>query len=360
MDNAEVLFDKYPRWTGPNQKMIYNREQLLRHVYCFSGLRDVFTSVYAFPFAHGIPLIDKLFCDIDEEPEVALKRGQELFEWTTENDFETAVNWTGAKGPHIYPLCPNIVFDDRAQSADYIKKAVYYILEETGLFEYKEIIKMDGEKEQVKVPLVDSSVIGDIRRLTRYTGTRRASVFGLQLPSYCIAIDPKQFLDLSIKDIFELEREPYPFPDINIKRDDINKHFHELDLDRIKLDEWRGADNLNIFINKNGMPDVPKNDITELFKILLPRRCVHKFITLPDAPAPIRFAATCELHRAGLKSQSIMNLFRKLNWTNFQEEETAKQVSLICSKGVDTIGKKKMIEMGFCSPDESDACNNCR
>lgn len=360
LDTAEVLFGKYPRWVGPSQKMVYDREQFLRHVYTFSGLRNVFTSVYAFPFSNGLPLIDKLFCDIDDEPEKALKKGQDLFEWTSENHFTTAVNWTGDKGPHIYPLCPNIVFKNKIESADYIRKAVYFILEETGLFEYKEITKMNGEKQEFKVPLIDSTSIGDIRRLTRVCGTRRASVFGLQLPVYCVAIDPEQFLDLSIKDIFEYEKEPCPFPDIKFKKENIKKHFSELDLDRINVNEWRGQDIFNVFKNTEGSPDVPKNEIAELFRILLPRPCIYKFIALPNAPFPIRYAATCELHRNGLKPDAILNLFRKIGWVNWDEEETRKQVYLICSKPLDTIGKKKMQESGFCLPEDCDACNNCR
>ncbi|MCK4665846.1 hypothetical protein KAU33_03810 [Candidatus Dependentiae bacterium] len=360
MDTAEVLFGKYPRWVGPNQKKVYNREGFLRHVYTYSGFQDVFTSAYAFPFSDGIPLIDKLFADIDDEPEKALKKGQELFEWTTENHFTTAVNWTGNKGPHIYPLCPNIVFSNKLESADYIRKAVYFILEETGLFEYKEVTKLNGEKQEFKVPLIDSTSIGDIRRLTRVCGTRRASVFGLQLPVHCIAIEPKEFLNLSIKDIFELEREPCPFPNVKFEKENIKKHFHELDLDRVNVNEWRGQDVFNIFKNTEGSPDVPKNEIAELFKVLLPRPCVHKFIVLPNAPPPIRYAATCELHRAGMKPNGIMDLFRKINWVNWDEEETAKQVRLICSKPLDTIGKKKMQESGFCIPEDCEACRNCR
>ena len=360
MDTAEVLFNKYPRWVGPSQKLVYDREQFLRHVYCFSGLRDVFTSVYAFPFRNGVPLIDKLFCDIDDEPEKALNKGQELFEWTTENNFTTAVNWTGGKGPHVYPLCPNIVLEDRIKSAEYIRKALYFMLEETGLYEYKEVTKINGEKQEFKVPLVDTTSIGDIRRLTRVCGTRRASVFGLQLPSHCIAIEPKQFLDLSIKDIFELEREPCPFPDIKFKREKIKKHFKELDLSSVDVNEWRGQEVFNIFKNADGTPDTPKNEITELFKVLLPRPCVHRFIVLPNAPPPIRFAATCELSRNGMKANAIMKLFRKLGWVNWDEEETSKQVGLICSKDVTTWGKKKMEEASFCMPEDCDACRNCR
>ena len=360
LDTAEVLFGKYPRWVGPNQKMVYDREQFLRHVYTFSGLRDVFTSVYAFPYSNGLPLIDKLFGDIDDEPEKALKKGQDLFEWTHENHFVTAVNWTGNKGPHVYPLCPNIVLGSKIESAEYIKKAVYFILEETGLFEYKEVTNLDGKKQEFKVPLIDSTSIGDIRRLTRVCGTRRASVFGLQLPVYCVALDPDHFLDLSVKDIFEYEKESCPFPDIKFKKEDIKRHFNELDLDSININEWRSQDVFNIFKNTETSPNVPESEIAELIKVLLPRPCIHKFIALPNAPPPIRYAATCELHRNGMKPETIMNLFGKIGWVNWDYEETLKQVRLICSKNVVTWGKKKMQEAGFCLPEDCETCKNCR
>jgi len=333
MDNAVVLFNKFPRWVGPTQKMVYDRDQMLRHIYCFSGLRDVFTSVYAFPFRHGIPLIDKLFCDIDDEPEKALKKGQDLFEWTTENHFSTAVNWTGNKGPHVYPLCPNIAFDSK---------------------------KINGEKQDFKVPLIDSTSIGDVRRLTRIHETRRASVFGLQLPVHCIAIEPDQFLDLNIKDIFEYEKEPCPFPDIKFKKENIKKHFNELDLDSVNVSEWRGQDVLNVFKNKDGSPDTPQGELSELFRVILPRPCIHRFITLPDCPAPVRYAAVCELSRAGMKADTILGLFQKIGWGNFDIDQTSKQIRAITSKDTETIGKGKMSEMGFCLPEDCDMCNNCR
>ncbi len=124
--------------------------------------------------------------------------------------------------------------------------------------------------------------------------------------------------------------------------------------------EWRGADVFNVFKNADGTPNVAKNDLTELFKVLLPRPCIWKFIVLPNCPAPIRYAATCELHRAGMKAESIMNLFRKIGWVNWDEEESGKQVRAITSKAVDTIGRKKMVEMCLCVPENCDACNNCR
>ena len=55
-----------------------------------------------------------------------------------------------------------------------------------------------------------------------------------------------------------------------------------------------------------------------------------------------------------------INLFSQLGWSNFDYEKTSKQVYTIWAKDVTTMGKKKMIEMGFCAPVDAPVCKLCR
>ena len=353
MNAAEVLFHQFPRYVGPKQRLVHNRKQLLQQVFQNSGLQNAFTSVYAHPFDNNQPLIDKLFFDFDGDLINAHKQGQTLFEWYQENHFDPIPLWTGGRGPHIYPRCTNTIHPN---SADFIRRAAYYALDETGL--YTEETDSDGNC--MKVPLSDSKVIGDTRRLTRYPGTQRASHTGTPLPTFCIPLDPNHYLDMTLKHILSLEKDP-TLTNPNITSTP-TRSFKELPLDNIKLQEWKSPENLRVF-NSQDFEQYTKADPStiNLIKCLIPRPCIHNHIIHPKAPDPIRFAATCELRDRDLPVDFTIKTFAKLGWDNFQLVETGKQVRTIHAKrNVTTIGKRKMKEMGFCNPIDCDACNSCR
>ena len=165
MEAFNLLFDKFPRFIGPRQKLIKSIDELYKHRYINSGVEDCFTSVYAFPFPDKkIPLIDKLFLEADGIPKESLKIGQIMFEWLTENGFTVVPNWSGSESPHIYPICNPIKLDDTIKSAEYMKRTTYYILEETGLYKESTVKGIDGKDRIVKIPLIDSVIIGDVSK----------------------------------------------------------------------------------------------------------------------------------------------------------------------------------------------------
>lgn len=359
MKCADVLFGKFPRYVGPKQSLVFNKSALLRHIFTNSGIEDCFTSVYSFPFDYKNPLLDKVYFEVDgESVEDSLKIGQKVFDWCQDYKFTTLVNWSGVRGPHIYPLFTNTHYSDINKSIDVTKRFAYLMLEETGLYTKETMKRPDGSSYTVKIPLIDSKIIGDIRRLTRYPGSRRASFTGIPLPTFCVSLNPELFPNLTVKDIFNLEKDMESH-NYDVKHIE-DKTFEEFDLKSIDLSEWRGAEVINVFKNKKD-EKIPKEPMDIVVKNLIPRPCIHRYLIRKDAPTPIRFAATCELHERGLKPGLIIELFEKLNWDNFNLQETSMQVYHICRKSVETIGKRKMIEMGFCPVENPDSiCSRCR
>jgi len=352
MKAAEVLFHQFPRWIGPQQRMVYNRKELLQQMFQRSGNENCFTSVYTFPFGNNVPLIDKIYFDFDGDLEESHKNGQILFEWYKENHFEPIPVWTGGRGAHIYPRCINTIVDN---PSEFIKRAVYFGLEETGLYT-EEVV----DDDTFKIPVSDSKVIGDIRRLTRYIGTQRASNSGVSLPTFCVALDPERYLDMSLKEILEFEKDPTKSePDIITKP---TRSFAELNLKSINLKEWKSPDIIRIKELNNLDTFTTADEITtKIVKALIPRPCIHNNLLHPKCPDLIRFAGTCELKHRGMTSDFIIKLFAKIGWENFNLLESGRQVQIIHNKdNMTTVGKQKMIENGFCIPTDSECCRSCR
>ncbi len=356
MKPEDILFGKYPRWIGPIQHMVHSRRELLKHIHINSGVRDSFTSLYAFPFPDRSPLIDKAYFEADGDPEKSLKIGHSIFEWCVENNYPTLPNWTGNHSPHIYPLCPNKRLP-LSKVSDYLKRFTYHVVQETGQYKKETIKYPDGTKDTVKIPLIDTSVIGDPRRLTRYPETQRASFSGLPLRTFCVTLDPSRFPDMDINEIYDIEKEPNGH---NFSYNhNPKKSFDEVDLKSVDLSEWRSADTLKIF--NNTVPSViPKSPFEVLIKKLLPRPCIHQHLIRSDCPEAIRYAAVCELKRNGSKPQFILDIFRQLNWANFDLKETSKQIGFIYAKNTETMGKNKMIQSNFCNPIDCQTCKMCR
>lgn len=350
MNSTDVLFQQFPRWAGLKQRMVRSQQELNQYIHTTSGNDECFTSVYAFPFSTNSPIINKLFIESDHKN--SLKVGQTIFEWCTENGFPTIPHWSGHRGPHIYPLCPNTYFKNPIEASDFLKKFTYYILEETG--QYK-------EENGLKIPFIDTAIIGDNRRLTRIPETRRTSYAKTPLPTFCISLNPETFTDLSMKDIHKLEKHPNPQP-YDYKAVKPKKPFSDCDLSSADLTEWGTSSTSSL---PNSATPSPSHIITPIeltIKKLLPRPCIHKYFTNPNAPTSIRYAGVAELVKKGLSPNHIINLITQLKWDNFDPSETSKQVHAIHRKktSIDSTGKAKLQSMGFCQPEDIAICNKCR
>jgi len=88
----------------------------------------------------------------------------------------------------------------------------------------------------------------------------------------------------------------------------------------------------------------PKFSDNELLKRLL-RPCLYRLMTVEEPRHKVRVAATADLLRADLSRNEIVELYRTLNWRDWDENWTRYQIEhtkKFC------FSKKKLKELGIC------------
>lgn len=344
-DVIQFMFYKFPRYVGVRQHLVETKEDMIQHMKTYSGVEDCFTSVYS--FFHDKPVIDKVFFDIDHSSEeCALKIAQTIFEYIKKTfEIEVIPFWSGKKGAHIYPLFQSKIYDN---PVDLLKNFSYHIIEKTKSFEIDE---KDGKKQ----PLVDSHVIGDVRRLCRFPNTQRVNHSGLPMDSYCIPLDPDDFLNLTITDIKKLKKTPQKY-DYNFKLPTIT--LDQLKFKKPNISEFKASFNKSD-INYDLDFITPRNIYAKILKYSLQNKpCLQKFIMTNNPPDIIRMGTAIELINMGFSTQKMIKMFSSLGWHDWNPEYTAYQIESIRHKNLVPIGKKKIKECGFCI--ECKDCKGCR
>ena len=342
-----LMFEKFPRYVGnPRQHKIETDQQLKQFMFVNSGNNNCFTSVYS--TLNGKTVIDKVFNDIDNgDKEKALEIAKKLFKKYLEYGLDVVPIYSGMKGFHVYPLLkPKIYGDDVALL---LKQFSYKFINEANVYE----ITDDGKK----IPLVDTSVIGDLKRLCRYINTQRVSSSGTPISSFCIMLDPSKFLDMEINEIIELAKSPQNH--LNYKINEPTLTLDDFDYSKVNLNEFKSNQVPTTTIEQiNTLQIKDKNVSIKILSRLIRRPCIRNLLLTTNPPDKVRYAATCELNRIKMSPHKIVNLFAGIGWSNFDESKTLYQVEQICLKNSQTMGKKLMIQNGFCTNNE-DICKNC-
>lgn len=353
---ASDLFHKMPRYVGPNQRKIYELPKLIQHMNINSGLSEGFTSVYS--FVENKPVIDKVFFDADYGTlKQTLKTGKKIFEWTLDNNMPAFPLWSAIRGPHVYPLLKPHIYPN---PAPLLKQFSYLVIEESKIYDFEKLTKEDIKKKRKpkKIPRVDTSVIGDIRRLCRYPNTQRSSSSSLPLPRFCIALDPERFLDMDVTEIVDLSKSPHEWKKITFPEP--KKLLTDFDYSNVNILEFKTIENTNLTITTNFNRKSSSSTLAQkLIQKLIQKPCISTYICTPNPPSILRYAATIELRNKGLDANKIISLFKELKWTNYDEEKTAYQVKTICRKpDLEPPGKRIMQENDLCI-NNSPICKGC-
>lgn len=345
-NTISLMFNKFPRYVGnPRQHQIQTNQQLQQYITVNSGNHNCFTSVYS--TFNGKPVIDKVFNDIDNEsPNTALTIAKKLFIKYLDYDLDIVPVWSGVKGFHVYPLLEPKIYGDDIQLL--LKQFSYKFIEESGIFTTAD--------DKMKIPLVDTAVIGDVRRLCRYPNTQRISKSGTSISSFCIVLDPSKFLDMEIDEILELSKCPQDLS--NYKIDTPTLTLNDFDYSKVDLNSFKSNQILMPNVDIKTIEIKNQSVTSKILSRLIKRPCIRNLLLTVNPPDKIRYAATCELYRIGMNPFKIVELFAGIGWTNFDESQTLYQVQQICAKNSQTMGKKLMIQHGFCTNNE-DICKNC-
>ena len=234
--------------------------------------------------------IDKLFFDFDGD---CLDDFIVFYETLTDHDYPVIPIITGKKGFHIYIV---------------LKRKIYHfpevktLLQEAALYLLKLIYD--------KIPItVDTSVIGDTRRLTRLPETLREDG-----KNYCSYL-PSYFNELSPSEIYEYIKKLVK-PRVKLKGKLRTLYDFPIILDKLVVEE-KGSD-LSPPSGGN------KNGHTILKNILRP--CLYRHLTEYNEPLhKARVAATTDLLQF-YDEYTILQWYSQLGWKDFDTEYTIYQI----------------------------------
>jgi len=249
-----------------------------------NGVDEVFTNVNPL---YGV--INKIFLDFDGAQ--SLKESQTVYQHLLSYNIPVIPVASGKKGIHLY-----ILFKDREgrDNKEVLLKATYSIL-----------IKALGKETKS----ADPHVLGDIRRLCRVPNTLRPP----ENMSYCTFLPPgKGFLEMRESDLWwyikGVHSYHYDLPP--------PPSFEELIIPEVE------KINFNYKIPERKAKPVGGN---EFLKRLI-RPCLYRHLTMPEPSHHVRVAATVDLLSLDFTPEEIAEMYRKLNWVDWDEEETLYQI----------------------------------
>jgi len=180
------LFSQFPREIGKKRLVVHNQNELLNYVNKYNGIKDVYTSLYAFQELYNLQkitstgntfsiekpnyssaIVDKAFFDFDGEK--SLENTSILADYLEEKSIGHHIFFSGG-GFHIY-----IDIDMKKSSKLKNKKGALLGFQ-------KHLINKLGLE-------TDEHVIGDLARITRYPNT-----YNTKRKRFCIPLQNEELL----------------------------------------------------------------------------------------------------------------------------------------------------------------------
>jgi len=300
--------DSFPREIGCKRNLVRTPNEFEREVDMINGVDEAFTNVN--PINGNI---NKIFIDFDGP--FSLEEAKTVYTYLCSQNIPCIPVASGKKGIHIYILLKERKGEDN--------KEVLYKATKSILLECLP-----------KSKSVDSHVIGDIRRLCRIPNTLRPP----ENMNYCTYLPPyKGFLEMNNTDILWYMKGTHNYQ----LKDFIGAHPSYPKFDELVSEK---VDSEQITFTNFDDEQSPKFSDNELLKRLL-RPCLYRLMTVEEPRHKIRVAATADLLRSDVSPNMILEMYRSLNWRDFDELWTRYQIQHI--KKI-RFSKRKLKEIGAC------------
>lgn len=321
MDSVTTLLfeDSFPREIGRKRSLVKTKRLFEQKIDMLNGADEVFTNVNPL---NGT--INKIFIDFDGEH--SLEEAQQVYQYCLSKNIPCIPIASGKKGIHLHILLKSRRGKD---NKEILYKATKSLL-----------IQALSEKSKS----IDSHVIGDTRRLCRIPGTLRPP----ENANFCTYLPPsKGFLEMNqtalswwIKGTHNFQLEDY-IPN----RDDLTfPTFESLILPEIE--------SLNMKFEQDLYDNSPSCIDNKILEMAL-RPCLYRLITVEEPRHHVRVAVTDDLLRSDFTVNQIVEIFRSLNWRDWNEGKTRYQIEHC--KPI-SYPKKKLKELGICF----ECRRNCR
>jgi len=350
-----ALFSPFTREVAnPKRQLIKSQKQFERFVDFNNGVKDCYCDLFTYPF-DGV--IDKMYFDFDWW--VGFKRAlpfaQRFYKFLTECEGLNVIPVaSGVKGFNLYPILKPETYDPIMAKKMLYEKQYSLIIKE---FACSKIVKIssttvfdkDGKEHPMLVNrkgliYLDPKPIGDIRRFVRIPNTLRPP----KNLTYCTYLDSETFLDMDAKDVAKCIRKPQTF--------DLSDMFSATkglsDIETV-------PDLYKKLGSSNGRPlgvHLTKLTPTKANKFLMPllRPCLYDHMMTAEPRHSARVASTVDLLQAGLSPDTILGVYRKLGWNDFNENVTKYQINNVVY--LKPFGCRKLIEEGLATR----KCEECK
>lgn len=301
--NYSLLFPFYPREYGIYRERVNTLSEFSKRVALDNGIKDVYVSVYDLSCT-----IDKVVFDIDSVfLTEALKEARKLYQNLAEFSIPTIPIFSGRKGFHIYALLEPWKPSD--------------------LVTAKEALRILSKKFTNGFRFVDPHLVGNVAALIRVPNTQH------QRGIYCTYLRPEELdsLDNVLKFCRSSRSVIYDLPQ------------------RPKISELIEIPQVENKISRFRNETFPRNKLSASLAKNILRPCLYEAILKPNPPHIIRIELVSELLALDYSEEDVVAFIKSLNWQDFNEEITAKQVHQIYSREYLPFSCNKLREVVSCS-----------
>lgn len=314
-NGIEFLFGIFPREIGitnPFQKNSFYRKEVTckrdfqRYLTLMSGSnRGTYVSIYD---SSERPLIDKVVFDLDSKDlNEAFADADILMDRLHKRNIPAAAMFSGKKGFHCYGLLKGAKIQRDA--------ANYY------LGNLQRNLSQD-------LKTMDSSIIGDSRRMIRIPNTLNGKI-------YCTPL-PFEFRKMSITEILDYSKTQHS---LNFFPGEL-KTIEELSGDS----KFQKRDNTKEFKDEIKVASIPSMEILED----LIRPCVFAAIKEPNPCDTVRLNFVSEMMFLSFRPKQILDVIKRLNWDDFDERATSYHIKKVFEKRLKPFSNSKLSQVLNC------------
>lgn len=310
---TQMLFSPFDREVAnPKRWRIHSVEEFIRFVENNSGRSDCFSSIYP---ADGT--IDKIYFDIDDPKGVVGCRdeAERLYSWLVMKGYNVIPVLSGKKGFNLYLLLKPKNYEN---SKELLTRATCSILCEA--FGY------DTETGEIKTENVDTHPIGDIRRISRIPNTLRPP----SNMTWCTYL-PADWAKITTAELVSLMKSPITY---DYDLDGAFPTLEDFPDPPAEIIKWKLVENTE--------PARPIKDNIFLKPLLRP--CLYRHMVSDHPGHAVRVASTVDLLQF-FEPRKIFEMYRVLGWTDWDPDETLKQIE--SCRNLRPYGCKKLKQLGI-------------
>lgn len=231
-----------------------------------------------------------------------------------------AVGVFTGRGMHIH-----VLYEERIEPKVELKSQTDWILDSAGVQSF------------------DRKVRGDVNRLSRVANCERYDTqLNRSVGLYTIPVSVREMRDITARELVSWSEEKRSIELPSESRPPLLEHPDY---------QIAGSSNREIDVAKSEV-GIRSDDLDDQFekwiRDILKMPCLYERLMTRNPNHYVRMYAAVSFLNAGLGVDAIVDIFRRLNWADWDAEVTRKQVEQIRKEGYPSVGCEWMQEQGLC------------